>query len=59
VPTADDLIIRQIALEIFGDCDQLYEAPERLVWSDIPGKEYGQSKFLQDLDFRRWPAEHR
>jgi hypothetical protein len=36
------------------DCDQLYEAPESLVWSNIPGKAYGQSKYLQDVDSRQW-----
>jgi hypothetical protein len=38
-------------------CDQLYDAPESLVWSNIPGKEYGQSKYLQDLDFRDWARQ--
>jgi hypothetical protein len=36
------------------DCDQLYEAPESLVWSNIPGKAYGQSKYLQYVDSRQW-----
>ena len=36
------------------DCDQLYDLPESLVWTNIPGKAYGQSKVLQDLDYRRW-----
>lgn len=35
-------------------CDQLYDAPESLVWTNIPGKKYGQSKVLQDLDYRKW-----
>lgn len=36
------------------DCDQLYESPESLVWSNIPGKEYGQFKNRKDLDFRTY-----
>ena len=36
------------------DCDQLYDAPESLVWTNIAGKEYGQSKVLKDLDFRNF-----
>jgi uncharacterized Fe-S cluster-containing radical SAM superfamily protein len=36
------------------DCDQLYDVPESLVWTNIPGKAYGQSKVLQDLDYRQW-----
>ena len=34
------------------DCDQLYEVPESLVWSNIPGREYGQSKIVADMDHR-------
>jgi len=34
------------------DCDQLYDNPDTLVWTNIPGKEYGQSKYIKDLDFR-------
>lgn len=36
------------------NCDQLYDNPESLVWTNIPGKEYGQSKYLQSLDYRQW-----
>jgi len=36
------------------DCDQLLDAPESLVWTNVPGKKYGQSKVLQDLDYRQW-----
>jgi len=32
-------------------CDQLIETPEALVWCDIPGREYGQSKNLATLNF--------
>lgn len=35
------------------DCDQLYEAPDSLVWTNIEGKKYGQHKSDQDLDFRQ------
>jgi organic radical activating enzyme len=38
------------------DCDQLYDCPESLIWTNIPGKEYGQSKALQDLDFRQYAS---
>ena len=37
-------------------CDQLLDVPESLVWTNIPGKKYGQSKVLQDLDYRQWSA---
>ena len=30
-------------------CDQLYETPESLVWSNIEGREYNQSKMVGDL----------
>ena len=36
------------------NCDQLYDVPESLVWTNIPGKKYGQAKMTQDLDFRQW-----
>ena len=32
-------------------CDQLLEVPEALVWCDIEGREYGQSKNLATLNF--------
>jgi organic radical activating enzyme len=32
-------------------CDQLFDTPEALVWCDIPGREYGQSKNLATLNF--------
>ena len=34
------------------DCDQLYDLPESLVWSNIPGRTYGQSKIMGGLDHR-------
>ncbi len=34
------------------DCDQLLDLPESLVWSNIPGRTYGQSKISGDLDHR-------
>ena len=34
------------------DCDQLYDIPESLIWSNIPGREYGKSKML-DMDIRK------
>ncbi len=42
----------------FGDisycknCDQLFDLPESLVWSNIPGRAYGQSKIAGGLDHR-------
>ncbi len=38
-------------IEVCRNCDQLYDIPESLVWSDIPGREYGQSKNLKTLNF--------
>ena len=35
-------------------CDQLYDVPEALVWSNIPGREYGTSKSSDNLDFRKY-----
>ena len=32
-------------------CDQLYDAPDSLVWCNIPGREYQQSKNLPSLKF--------
>ena len=34
------------------DCDQLLDVKESLVWSDIPGRSYGQSKIVEGLDHR-------
>ncbi len=36
------------------DCDQLYDCPESLVWTNVPGKKYGTAKALMDLDFRQY-----
>jgi len=36
------------------DCDQLYNLPNSLVWSNIPGRDYGQSKIVDGLDHRRF-----
>ena len=33
-------------------CDQLYDLSESLVWSNIPGRAYGQSKIVSGLDHR-------
>jgi len=32
------------AISYCANCDQLYEIPDSLVWTDIKGREYGQSK---------------
>lgn len=34
------------------DCDQLYDVPEALAWSNIPGRKYGESKISEGLDHR-------
>ena len=34
------------------DCDQLIDLPTSLIWSNIPGRRYGQSKISGDLDHR-------
>lgn len=35
-------------------CDQLYDVPESLVWTNISGRHYGQSKVVADIDHRRF-----
>ena len=35
-----------------ADCDQLYDLPESLVWTNIEGRKYGQSKVVSELDHR-------
>lgn len=40
------------SIDYCKDCDQLYESPDSLVWTNIKGKEYGQHKNNQSLDFR-------
>lgn len=42
------------SIDYCRNCDQLYDNPESLVWTNIPGKKYGQSKYLQSLDYRQW-----
>lgn len=37
---------------ICDGCDQLYEVPESLVWTNIEGRKYNQSKALQNFSFR-------
>ena len=34
------------------DCDQLFDLPESLVWTNIPGRKYGQSKIAGSVDHR-------
>jgi hypothetical protein len=38
-------------IEVCKNCDQLYETPEALVWCNIAGREYQQSKNLPSLNF--------
>jgi MoaA/NifB/PqqE/SkfB family radical SAM enzyme len=33
-------------------CDQLYNLPNALVWSNIPDRKYGESKVMAGLDYR-------
>ncbi len=35
-------------------CDQLLEVPSALVWTNIPGRVYGQGKTVPDLDYRNF-----
>ncbi|MBF0251426.1 MAG: radical SAM protein [Alphaproteobacteria bacterium] len=35
-------------------CDQLYDFPNALVWSNIPGRQYGESKVVAGLDHRKF-----
>ena len=37
-----------------ANCDQLYDLPEALVWSNIPGRQYGQSKIVSGVDHRSY-----
>lgn len=39
------------------DCDMLYDVPESLVWTNIPGRQYGKSSVAQDLDHREFAPE--
>lgn len=34
------------------DCDQLFDAPESLAWTNIDNKQYGHAKYDSNLDFR-------
>ena len=36
------------------DCDQLFELPTSLVWTNIPKRIYGGSKIVGDLDHRKF-----
>jgi organic radical activating enzyme len=35
-----------------ANCDQLYDLPDSLVWSNIEGRAYGQSKIVSGMDHR-------
>ncbi|MBK34528.1 MAG: hypothetical protein CME26_03230 [Gemmatimonadetes bacterium] len=39
------------------DCDQLFDVPEALVWSNIPGRKYGESKITEGLDHRAFTPQ--
>ncbi len=40
-----------------ANCDQLFDVPESLVWTNIDGREYGQSKVVSDVDHRQFSGE--
>lgn len=40
-----------------ANCDQLYDVPEALVWSNIPGRKYGESKIAAGLDHRSFAQQ--
>ena len=44
-------------IEYCKGCDQLYDVPESLVWCNIPGRAYGQSKVVNDMDHRTYAVE--
>ena len=37
------------AISYCAGCDQLYDTPQSLVWTDIEGREYGQSKISPEI----------
>jgi wyosine [tRNA(Phe)-imidazoG37] synthetase (radical SAM superfamily) len=37
-----------------ADCDQLYDVPSALVWTNIEGRKYGQSKVVDKMDHRQF-----
>lgn len=37
-------------------CDQLYDLPDSLVWSNIRGRQYGESKIVTGMDHRSFVA---
>ncbi|MBF0145234.1 MAG: radical SAM protein [Magnetococcales bacterium] len=39
------------------DCDQLYDFSESLVWTNIPGRVYGESKVAKGIDHRKFGTE--
>ncbi|HIJ84929.1 MAG TPA: SPASM domain-containing protein, partial [Magnetococcales bacterium] len=39
------------------DCDQLYDFSESLVWTNIPGRVYGESKVAKGVDHRNFGKE--
>ena len=40
------------SIDYCKNCDQLYEEPDSLVWTNVEGKRYGQHKSNQSIDFR-------
>ena len=40
-----------------ANCDQLYDFPDALVWSNIPGRKYGESKITSGLDHRSFAPQ--
>ena len=46
--------IRFDEISYCAKCDQLYDLPDSLVWINIEGREYGQSKVVSDMDHRTY-----
>jgi hypothetical protein len=41
-----------------AECDQLYDIPESLVWTNIAARKYGQSKVVSEMDHRIFNAKN-
>ncbi len=37
-----------------ANCDQLFDTPGSLVWTNIKGRKYGQSKIVENIDHRKF-----
>jgi len=41
-----------------ANCDQLYDVPNSLVWTNIEGRVYGQSKIVEQMDHRKFVDDY-